>query len=202
MPTRLRFQGEIAGVGTTSGVRVVVGRWAASPYGAFADVMVEDAHGQRTLLAPTQEVGEFVSDTYGFDDVRVLPVDVSGTERWRVLSGPLDLTLVAGSQTLLGRALGLVPRRVSGSTSFAQAVDPMARVLLRGVRTAGTAGNGRREWYSAHDVRAVEQAWGTYEGSPLGELAPVDPPVTFGFGSTPRRPCVTAVTTTVELSAR
>jgi hypothetical protein len=31
-----------------------------------------------------------------------------------------------------------------------------------------------------------------------GRLAPVDPPCRFGFSSTPRRPSVTSVVTTVE----
>ncbi|MGW4006247.1 hypothetical protein ACWEGM_31365, partial [Streptomyces nigra] len=41
----------------------------------------------------------------------------------------------------------------------------------------------------------------TFEGRDLGALAPVEPPVRFGFGSVPRRPAVTRVTTTVELGA-
>src|SRR5699024_6852506 len=45
----LRFVGEIAGVGTTSGTRVVVGRWEDSPFGPFGDAMVETADGHRVL---------------------------------------------------------------------------------------------------------------------------------------------------------
>ena len=41
----------------------------------------------------------------------------------------------------------------------------------------------------------------TFEGRDLGALAPVEPPVRFGFGSVPRRPAVTRVRTTVELGA-
>ena len=52
--SRLRFAGRIAGVGSTSGVRVVVGHWHSSPLGAFADVMVETASGHRVLLAPSR----------------------------------------------------------------------------------------------------------------------------------------------------
>ena len=37
---RHRFTGAIAGVGSRSGVRVVVGTWRTSPLGAFADVML------------------------------------------------------------------------------------------------------------------------------------------------------------------
>jgi hypothetical protein len=73
---------------------------------------------------------------------------------------------------------------------------------MHGVRTVGTAGNGRREWYGATDTRRVDAMSGTFEGQDLGRLADVDPPCRFGFSSTPRRPSVTSVVTTVELRGR
>jgi hypothetical protein len=73
----------------------------------------------------------------------------------------------------------------------------VARVVLRGVRTKGSAGQGRREYYGATDAHAVVAVGGRLEGQELGALAPVDPPCRFGFSSTPRRPQVTEVTTTV-----
>ena len=74
MRQRVRFEGQIAGVGSTSGVRVVIGHWVRSPFGAFADAMVERADGHRMLLAPSEQVAELVSTTYTFDEVRVEPV--------------------------------------------------------------------------------------------------------------------------------
>ena len=51
MRQRERFEGQIAGLGSTSGVRVVVGHWARSPFGAFTDAMVvryvDDAYRSR-----------------------------------------------------------------------------------------------------------------------------------------------------------
>ena len=52
---RERFSGPVAGVGSTSVVRVAVGRWGDSPQGPFADVMVEYAARHRVLQAPTSE---------------------------------------------------------------------------------------------------------------------------------------------------
>jgi hypothetical protein len=69
---------------------------------------------------------------------------------------------------------------------------------MNGVRTRGTAREGRREWYGATDLRLVTSASGSFDGSPLGTLAPVDPPCRFGFSSTPRTPSVTSVVTTIE----
>jgi hypothetical protein len=190
-----RFRGHIAGVGTTSGVRVVVGRWDESPLGAFADVMVETRSGHRVLLAPTEEVAEFVAATYSFDEVRIEPIAVDG---WVLASPSLSLRLVVGRRTALGRLLRLVPRRVAESPGWCTVTDPVARVVLRGVRTRGSAGNGRREWYGATDVHAVESVTGRFDGADLGTLAAVEPAPRFGFSSTPRRPAVTAVLTTVS----
>jgi len=66
------------------------------------------------------------------------------------------------------------------------------------VRTRGTAGGGRREFYGATDAHRIVSAAGTWLGVDLGTLAPVAPEPGFGFGSTPRAPSVTAVVTTIE----
>jgi hypothetical protein len=68
---------------------------------------------------------------------------------------------------------------------------------LLGVRTRGTALAGRREYYGATDLHAVTALEGVFDGESLGTLAPVDPPCRFGFSSTPARPSVTTVVTTV-----
>jgi hypothetical protein len=195
---RSRFRGAIAGAGTTSGVRVVVGRWPISPYGGFADAMIETASGRRVLLAPTEEVAEFVASTYSFDEVRIEPFAVTvADDAWTVRSDSLELRLSLGGPTLLGRLLGLVPRRVAEAPWWCTVTDPVARVVLRGVRTRGSAGGGRREYYGATGVRRLVAARGSFDGVDLGVLAPVDPPPRFGFSSTPRRPSVTDVVTTV-----
>lgn len=191
----MRFRGAIAGVGTTSGVRVVIGRWDASPYGGFADAMVETASGHRVLLAPRADVAHFIAATYSFDEVRVEPITVDG---WSVRSPSLSLDLTVGGRTVLGRLVRLVPRRVAESTWWCGVTDPVARLLLRGVRTRGSAKDGRREWYGATDVHTVAAVTGRFEGADLGALAPVEPAPRFGFSSTPRRPSVTQVVTTVR----
>lgn len=196
---RERFTGRIAGVGTTSGVRLVVGRWDDGPWGRFTDVMVEDASGHRVLVAPDEQTREFVAATYTFDEHVIEPVEVVDTpDGWLVETASLRLTVGLGRPTSLGRLLGLVPRRLATSPAWSTLTDPVARLLLRGVRTRGSAGRDRREWYGATSVREVTAAAGTWRGQPLGALAPIDPPCRFGFSSVPRRPSVTSVVTTVE----
>ncbi|WP_235909915.1 hypothetical protein [Goekera deserti] len=79
-------------------------------------------------------------------------------------------------------------------------LDVPARVLT-GLRTRGSAGHGRTEWYGVQDLHAVVRVDATWEGEPLGAVAPVRPPVTFGFGSVPPAPGVVRVTTTVQVPA-
>ncbi len=200
---RLRFRGQIAGIGSTSGTRVVVGRWLESPYGAFGDAMVERVDGHRVLLAPNATVAEFVAATYTFDEIRIEPFEVTSSgrgagARWQVRSDSLDLRFTVGRTTLLGRLLRLVPSRVATAPWWCALTDVVARVVLSGVRTRGDTGE-RREWYGATGNRRVVQAAGTFDGTGLGDLAAVDPPPRFGFSSTPPRPSVTEVVTTVQL---
>lgn len=188
------------GVGSESGVRVVVGLWQQTPLGAFADAMVETADGHRVLLAPTPEVRDFIVATYTFDEVRLETIAADdGPGRIRVRSRSLHLEVGVGQRTPLGRALRVVPDRLATAPVWCALTDPFARVLLRGVRTRGTAHGDRREWYGATDVREVVSLAGHVDGRDLGPLAPVDPPCRFGFSSTPRRPSVTSVVTTVEV---
>ncbi|MFI9359383.1 hypothetical protein [Streptomyces lydicus] len=195
---RLRFDGWIAGVGTASGTRVVVGHWARSPFGPFSDVMLERPDGHRLLLAPTQATADFIAATYTFDRVRVTPVRVVRTaESWTVAAGSLDLRLTLGRRSLLGFLLSAVIGPVAARPAWTAVTDPLARLLLN-VRTHGSGG-GRSEWYGVRDLRPITAAAATFEGRYLGPLAPVEPPVRFGFGSTPRTPSVVRVTTTVEV---
>ena len=199
--SRMRFRGRIAGVGSTSGVRVVVGRWHDTPLGSFGDAMVEQPDGHRVLLAPDEAVADFIAATYVFDEVRLEPITVTGADpHWQVRSDSLHLDLTVGRRTALGALLRLVPRRIGTAPWWCALTDPIARVVLRGVRTRGDTGE-RREWYGATDHHAVTSAGGTWMGAGLGALARVEPPPRFGFSSTPPRPSVTEVTTTVEVEA-
>lgn len=119
---------------------------------------------------------------------------------WVVRTPSLSVDLEVGRRRAVGWALRAVPSPIVTSTLFATAADPLARILLRGVRTRGIARPGRREWYSATDLHTITELSGTFDGEDLGKLAPVDPPCTFGFSSTPRHPGVTAVVTTIDTS--
>ena len=141
----LRFDGWIAGLGTAAGLRVVVGHWTSSPWGPFTDVMVEQPDGHRVLLAPTPTVAEFVAGTYQFDDVRTVDVSVTVEgPRWQITAPPVEVTCDVGGRPTLGLLLRAVPRWVATSPRWIAATDRVARQVLPGVRTRGSAGDGGR----------------------------------------------------------
>jgi hypothetical protein len=192
------FTGHIAGLGTSSGVRIVAGVWEVSPFGPFADVMVEDASGHRTLLAARQGVADFVASVYAFDEVRIEPVSVERGEEWSVHAKSLQLRFTPGQRHWVAPFLALVPSPVRRSAAWAKACNPVAGRIMPGVRTYGSAGNGRTEWYAANDVRRLVDARATWEGEELGELVPVEPAVRFGFASPPAMPTLTSLTSYVR----
>lgn len=163
--------------------------------------MLAQADGTRRLLAPTAEIAEFVAATYAFDVVEVVPVVVERCGRAvSVEAGELAVCYDVGRRTRLGRALRLVPDRLATSPTWCRVTDPVARALMRGVRTRGSAGAGRTETYGATDHHAIEAVRGTWRGRDLGALGPVLPEPGFGFGSTPPAPSVTSLVTTVSLA--
>lgn len=196
---RQRFRGQIAGFGTASGTRLVIGRWTQSPFGAFADVMVETMAGHRLLLAPTDAVADLVSSTYTFDEVRLNPVVVDASaHRWHIETPSLRATFGIGGRTPLGRMLRTIPQPLAASPRWARLVAPIAPLIVPGVQTVGMARAGRIEYYGASDNRAITHLSATLDDKDLGALAPVDPPCRFGFSSTPSRPSVTSVVTTID----
>ena len=193
-----RFRGFIAGIGTTSGTRLVVGHWLESPFGAFTDVMAENAAGSRLLLAPQQEVADYVASTYHFDAVDVVDVEARLTaDQLLVSAGPLRLKAELGPRTAMGKLLERVPAGLAVHPRWLGAISPLAGILVPGVRTAGSAGGDRREYYGVRSIRSVTGALASWDGRDLGVLCPIDPPVRFGFSSVPPKPQIVAVTTSI-----
>lgn len=201
---RLRFHGHIAGAGTSGGTRLVLGCWSRSPRGPFVDVMVQHPDGLRTLLAPNRWVAEFVSSTYTFEQVLEVPIRLERTgtgtgSRWNVSAGPLTWDFTVGRRSVLGHMLRPIPAPLGRTHTFARISDVVARRLMPGVRTLGSAGNERTEWYAAHDLHDLSESAADWSGTDLGSLTDVDPPAEFGFSSAPAQPSLTKLTSTVRI---
>ncbi|XAS63308.1 hypothetical protein VUN84_13515 [Micrococcaceae bacterium Sec5.8] len=201
MGTRWVFDGHIAGIGTESGLRAVVGLWRHSPFGTFADAMVELPSGHRILCAPTAEIGGFIADVYTFDETQV--VDVAASQdghRLTVDAGPLRIRAAVGVRTRLGSLLRLVPRPVAVHPQWLRAISPLAARLSPGARTAGAAKGGRQEYYGVTDLHRIDSASVTWNGADAGALTAIRPAVSFGFSSVPAEPSLARVRTTVVQS--
>jgi len=202
MRKRWVFDGHIAGIGTASGLRAVVGLWQQSPFGPFADAMVELPSGHRILLAPTAEAADFIAAVYNFDETRVLDVAASHTaHQLRVDAGPLRIRAAIGERTRLGSIARLVPRPVAVHPNWLRAINPLAARLSPGVRTAGAAKGGWQEYYGVTDLHCIDSASVGWDGGDAGSLTAVRPGVTFGFSSVPPDPSLARVRTTVVMSA-
>jgi hypothetical protein len=167
--------------------------------------MVETAEGERSLLAPADEIAEFVSSTYTFDRTEIDGVAATHTLDGFTVSGPgLSVSGSLGGPAPFDWLLRLVPSRIASAPSWLRLIDPAANRLIPGVRTAGSAGsagNGRREYYGVRRARRIETTEAVFCGADLGGLTPLDPPVRFGFSSAPSTPQLVSVTTTIDLPA-
>lgn len=199
MAERWIFDGHIAGIGTASGLRAVVGLWRDSPFGPFADAMVELPSGHRILLAPASDVAGFITGVYTFDETRVLGLTAShDAGRLTFAAGPLQLRASLGARTRLGAAVRLIPRPLAVQPRWLRAVSPLAARLSPGVRTAGAARDGWQEYYGVTDLHRIDSATVRWDGADAGALAAIRPAVGFGFSSVPPWPALARVRTTVE----
>ena len=153
-----RFVGEIAGAGTTSGTRLVVGHWPTSPFGPIADAMVEHADGRRVLIAPTPGGRRLHR--------RRVRVRRRRRHRRRRPANRGGCASTAGRWTSSWRSVGATPSAgccarcpgpIATSPTWATIVDPVARTVLRGVRTRGTTPGGD-EFYGATDRHRIVAA--------------------------------------------
>jgi hypothetical protein len=192
-----RFDGAVAGIGTASGARLVVGMWPGSPDGSVTDVMIERADGHRILLAPSRHRVDVIAGSDAVDEVRIAPVlRVRDGKKWMVSTGGLALTFHVGRRPVLGWLLAVVPRRLARARWWTSVLDPIARLTMGGVRTRGTT-RGRREWFSPLDLHRIRSVSARLDGVELGELRPVTPPVRFGIGRPPRAPSLVRLAWTV-----
>ncbi len=185
------MRGLIASAGFASGDRFVVGAWADSPIGPFADVMWAAPDGTRTLLVPDEPAARFVRAVYGFDATRVVDLRVVAQEpkHLELEAGPVRIALHAGAGWRIPFA------RPPAFTRWIE--GPIARVTMH-VHTYGVSPTGVREWYRADLYRGVTAGRASIHGWDLGAVGPVDPACGFGFSEPPRRPSIVAVRPLLE----
>lgn len=201
-----RFVGCIAGAAFVSGDTVVVGAWRESPFGQFVDVMWVRADRRRVLLAPTAEAGRYVSTLYSFDDVVEVPIEGGWDgHAVAVCAGPLRVRMVANPRDARSWLFAARPRMLRRSPAWISVEDRIARPWVGriiggadGVRAAGVAPGGQREFYGIEDYRTVAEAVLSVDGADAGEVRDLPANLGIGLSSFPTRPAVVHVATLVE----
>ena len=174
------FKGRISSSGFASGDRIVVGDWKESPLGSFTDIMWARPDGHRTLIAPNQEVVDYVEGMYSFDEIKIQDITVTEKERRFTLSCEsmeLDFSWKKGWKIPFRRSL-----------FFIATVELFFAKLFFGTRTHGTTKNNRKEWYAIDRVSNITDASATIEGKDAGGKMPMKEPCKFGFSEAPKKP--------------
>ena len=150
------FKGRISSSGFASGDRIVVGDWKESPLGSFTDIMWARPDGHRTLIAPNQEVVDYVEGMYSFDEIKIQDITVTEKERRFTLSCEsmeLDFSWKKGWKIPFRRSL-----------FFIATVELFFAKLFFGTRTHGTTKNTRKEWSAKARDSNITDASATIEG--------------------------------------
>ena len=174
------FKGRITSSGFESGDRIVVGAWKESPFGEFTDIMWAKPDGTRVLIAPNQEIVDYVTAMYSFDEVLLEDIVTTGEDRnQKVKSNTMELDFS------WNRGLPIPFKR---SLLFISTVELFFAKLFFGTRTYGVTKNNRKEWYAIDRVSKLTKASATIDGTNAGELRPLSEPCKFGFSEAPKKP--------------
>ena len=181
------FSGRITSSGFDSGDRIVVGAWKTSKFGEFTDIMWAKPDGTRVLIAPTQEIADYVTDMYTFDEVIL--------ENITTTQGGRNLKINCSSMELeftWNRGFSIPFKR---SLFFISTVELFFAKLLFSTRTYGITKNNRKEWYAIDRVSKLIQATAKIKGIDVGSLSPMNEPCKFGFSEAPKKPSSCVVRT-------
>ena len=181
------FQGRITSSGFQTGDRVVVGAWKSSPFGNFTDIMWAKPDGTRILIAPNQEIADYVTDMYSFDDVLLEAIDIEEDGRnlsVKCKTMKLEFSWKKGFAIPFKRSL-----------LFIATVELFFAKLIFSTRTYGLTRNNRQEWYAIDRVSNLSRASAKIEGEDVGDMASMSPPCKFGFSEAPRKPASCEVRT-------
>ena len=174
------FKGRITSSAFESGDRIVVGAWNESIFGKFTDIMWAKKDGTRVLIAPTQEIADYVTAMYSFDKVIIEALSTSLSER--SISVECDTMSLEFSWN---RGFAIPFKR---SLLFIQTVELFFAKLIFSTRTYGITKDNRQEWYAIDRVSHITNAKAIIDGENVGEFTPMKEPCKFGFSEAPRKP--------------
>jgi len=181
------FKGRITSSAFESGDRIVVGTWNESIFGEFTDIMWAKRDGTRVLIAPTQEIADYVTAMYSFDEVILEEISTSLNDR--------NLSVNCNTMNLEFIWNKGFPIPFKRSLLFIRTIELFFAKLVFSTRTYGLTKNNRQEWYAIDRVSHITSATGNIEGGNIGEFGPMKEPCKFGFSEAPKKPSSCAVRT-------
>jgi len=174
------FKGRVISSGFQTGDMVVIGDWRESPHGAFTNLMWAKPDGTRVLIAPSEELGDFVSSLYSFEKVIVSPMEIERTEKSIEVKCDLGRVYMQWGMT--------IPLPFSRSRWFIANIEaPFARLFF-GTKTHGTTRNGRKEWYHVRGLSRMKSVELELDGRSTKQMTGMAPSACFGFSNPPRMP--------------
>ena len=181
------FKGRITSSAFESGDRIVVGAWKDSIFGEFTDIMWAKKDGTRVLIAPTQEIVDYVTAMYSFDEILLEEVTTTLSDREiKISCKTMDL------EFSWNRGFPIPFRR---SLLFIQTIELFFARLIFSTRTYGVTKDNRKEWYAIDRVSHITSATAQIEGQDAGEFKPMREPCKFGFSEAPKKPSSCVVRT-------
>ena len=174
------FQGRISSAAFDTGDRIIVGNWHESPLGKFSDVMWANPEGNRTLIAPSDKVAEYLNSIYSFDETIIQDIEVIGDESQLSLKCEkmeLEFKWNKGWKVPFKRSL-----------LFISTVEGIFARMFFGTKTYGLTKNGRKEWYAIDRVSKLTTATASIDSTNLGPMNTMKEPCKFGFSEAPKKP--------------
>ena len=142
------FKGRVISSGFQTGDMLVIGDWNDSPHGSFTNLMWAKPDGTRVLIAPSKELGDFVSSLYSFEEVIVSAMEIERTKNSIEVNCDLGRVFMQWGMNL--------PLLFSRPRWFIANIEaPFARLFF-GTKTHGTTRNGRKEWYHVRGISRMK----------------------------------------------
>ncbi len=185
------FEGRITSCGFSSGDRIVIGIWEKSPFGIFADIMWARPDGKKILIAPNQEIADYIHSLYDFDEVKIEDIKIERKSK-EIIFNCNDIEC----QFNWGKEISfLIKRR---PLWFVSTIEYFFGWLIFRTKTHGKTKNGRKEWYVVDNISRLKDARAEVSGKDLGEYTKFYPKANFGFSDPPNMPASVLVRSHIE----
>jgi len=185
------FEGRITSCGFTSGDRLVLGHWKESPFGSFLDIMWAKSDGTKILIAPNQEIANYISSMYEFDIIKIEEIRIEES----INQIKIETTDINCHFKWSGGISFMTKKR---PLWFISSVEYLFGWLIFGTKTHGKTKNGKKEWYAVDRLSKLISARADINGEDLGKFTSFYPKANFGFSDPPKMPSSVLVRSHIE----